>query len=153
MRINRLEIGFAALLFGFGLFIVIRAVQYGIFGPAVTGTGFFPALSGALLVVSSGGVLGGFIRGSRTTSEVLELAPLAPVAAIVALTVVFLLVVESVGMLALTPVYVGAVAFVIERPRKTTGWLVLLSVALGFTLFAWLLFDYALRVPLPRGIF
>jgi hypothetical protein len=153
MQINKLEIGFAALLFALGCFIIVQSYLYGILGPTVTDTGFFPLLSGLLLSVASGSILVGFVRGTRSSAETLAFSSLLPIVAIVASTVLFLCLVQTFGMVVLTPIYVGAVAFIVERPVGTRGWLRLLAVAFGFTLFAWLLFDYALRIPLPRSSF
>ena len=152
MPLRHAEFGFAAAMFAFGLFILAQSVRYGIFGPTVTGAGFFPALSGLLMLGASAAILRGHLTGRRGGEEAIVLRPLWPVLAIVGLTVLFLLVVERVGMLLLTPFYVGAVAAVIDPPRRPRAWLRVGLVAGGFTLFAWALFRHGLNIPLPRGL-
>lgn len=152
MKLRQLDLAVAGGLCVLGLFILVQAYLYGISGPTVTGPGFFPLLSGLLVFVSAGGVLFRQLRGEGVAEDSLPFRDVAPVAAIVVATAVFLLLVEQVGMLMLTPVYVFAVASAITPPRKLRDVAVHAAVAIGFTVFAWALFDQLLNVPLPRGL-
>lgn len=150
MSIQRLDTVFAALLLMFGVWIMWQAVGYGVLGPDITDAGFFPLLAGGLLTISAAGTL---VRQRReeASDAILTLAEFAPVAGCVIATAIYLLLVETLGMVFLTPFYVCAVSCLIEWPRTRSALLLVIAVALGFTLFAYLLFGYLLRVPLPHG--
>lgn len=152
MSIHRLDTIFATLLLIFGVWIMWQAVGYGVVGPDITDAGFFPLLAGGLLTVCAAGTL---VRQRReeASDAVLTLGEFAPVAGCVVATAIYLLLVETLGMVFLTPFYVFAVSCLIEWPRSRSALLTVVAVALGFTLFAYLLFGYLLRVPLPRGPF
>lgn len=152
MSISRLEICFATLLLAFGAWIVWKAIGYGVLGPDITDAGFFPFFAGLMLVVSSGGALVRHLR-ERNDGEVIALGELLPVAGSILATALYLLAVESAGMVLLTPLYVFAVSCMIEVPRSSRQVLVVAAVSIGFSAFAWFLFEYLLRVPLPDGPF
>lgn len=153
MRLCRLEAGFAAVLLLLGLWIVQQALAYGVFGPNITGAGFFPFLAGCLLAASAGRLLIGHVRRGRGLEGTLDGRQVLPVAGVVVAAVTFLLVVEIVGMVLLTPFYVATVSYFIERPRTRRGHVIVWATAIGFTVAAYVLFDYLLNVPLPRGPF
>jgi hypothetical protein len=76
---------------------------------------------------------------------------LLPIGGIIVATALFLLLAEAVGMVLLTPLYVAAVAYLIEMPKTPRGHVIVWSVAVAFAVFAYLLFDYGLNVPIPHG--
>jgi hypothetical protein len=151
MKLNRLEIGFGLFLLILGAWIVAQAISYGVVGDNITGAGFFPFISGGLLTVSAIGILARQVRERSGVSEVIPLAELLPIGGIIVATAVFLLLAETVGMVLLTPFYVAAVAYLIEVPKNPCGHTVVWSVAVAFAIFAYLLFDYGLNVPIPHG--
>ena len=55
---------------------------------------------------------------------------------------------DKVGFLAGTPIVMVLVLAVLLRSRR---WLSVVSLAVGFTLGCWLVFDVLLGTPLPRG--
>jgi hypothetical protein len=150
MSIYRLETYFATLLLALGLWIVWTAIGYGVLGPNITDAGFFPFFAGLMLAVSAAGAL---LQQSREQNEgdVLGLDELLPVAGSVLATALFLLSVEAVGMVLLTPVYVFAVSCLIETPKTRRNAAVLAAVSVGFAVFGYVLFEYLLHVPLPRS--
>lgn len=153
MKLIHLETGFGLFLLVLGAWIVAQAVSYGVFGNNVTGAGFFPFISGCLLTVSAIGIL---VRQRHERSGEPELVPLSelrPIGGIVAATALFLLLAETLGMVLLTPFYVAAVSYLIEVPRDARGHAIVWSVAAAFAVFAYLLFDYGLNIPIPHGVF
>ncbi|WP_418025410.1 tripartite tricarboxylate transporter TctB family protein (plasmid) [Paracoccus sp. TD-10] len=152
MKLDKLDLCFAVLIGVLGLFIVATAFgRYGVLSSEITGPGFFPLLSGLLILGGLIGVLadrrrGARLEGSLTRTEVM------PVLAISIATVIFLLLMERIGMLVLTPFYIFAVACVIKPPRSARTAIGHVVTAAGFTLFAWVLFDVTLGVPLPEGL-
>jgi hypothetical protein len=151
MKISRLEVGFGLFLLILGVWIVARAVSYGVLGENVTGAGFFPFISGCLLTVSAVGILARLLRKGDIEQETVPLSELLRIGGIIAATAVFLLLAETVGMVLLTPFYVAAVSYLIEVPRSPRGHALVWSAAVAFTVFAYLLFDYGLNIPIPHG--
>jgi len=152
MKLNRLEVGFGLFLLILGSWIVAQAVSYGVLGDNITGAGFFPFISGGLLTISAIGILVRQMREGSDETEMVPFSELGPIGGIIAATAVFLLLAETVGMVLLTPFYVAAVAYLIEVPRTPRGHAIVWSVAVAFAVFAYLLFDYGLGVPIPHGI-
>jgi putative tricarboxylic transport membrane protein len=151
MKLYRLEVGFGLVLLIAGAWVVAQAISYGVLGDNITGAGFFPFISGGLLSVSALGILSRELRGRDQSSETIPLAELLPIGGIILATALFLLLAETVGMILLTPLYVAAVAYLIEVPKTTRGHIIVWSVAVAFAVFAYLLFDYGLNVPIPHG--
>jgi hypothetical protein len=151
MKLVRLEVGFGILLLALGAWILAQAISYGVLGDNVTGAGFFPLMSGGLLTVSAIGVLIRHMREGGDESETIPLSELLPIGGIVGATAAYLLLAETVGMILLTPFYIAAVAYLIEMPKTVRGHAIVWSVALGFAVFAYLLFDYGLNIPIPHG--
>jgi len=150
MRNQRLDAYFTTGLLVLGMWIIWQSVGYGVFGPDVTGAGFFPFLAGCLLTISAAGAL---LRQRReaANSDTIAASEFVAVGGTIVATAIFLLCVGTLGMVFLTPLYVLAVSFFIEKPGTWRRLAVVGAVAVGFSVFAYVLFDYFLRVPLPRG--
>ncbi|HEX2552260.1 MAG TPA: tripartite tricarboxylate transporter TctB family protein [Microvirga sp.] len=148
--VSRSEVAFSLGLLVLGVWIVAQALAYGVFGPNITGAGFFPLIAGALLALSSAGTLVRQVRG-RTESGRLEAAETLRIGGVVALTALFLVLVERVGLVLLTPFYVAVVAYLIEWPTTLRGHATVWATAIGFAIVAYLVFDLGLNVPLPDG--
>jgi hypothetical protein len=151
MKLARLEVGFGLFLLILGAWIIARAVSYGVLGENVTGAGFFPFISGCLLAISAVGILARLLRNPDGEQAAIPVSELLRIGGIVAATAVFLLLVERIGMILLTPFYVAAVSYLIEMPRRPRGHALVWSVAMAFAVFAYLLFDYGLNIPIPHG--
>lgn len=151
MKLARLELGFGLFLLILGAWIIARAVSYGVLGENVTGAGFFPFISGCLLTVSAVGILARLLRKDDGEQDTVPFSELLRIGGIIAATAVFLLLVERIGMVLLTPFYVAAVSYLIEVPRSPRGHVLVWSVATAFAVFAYLLFDYGLNIPIPHG--
>lgn len=152
MKLSLLDVLVSLLLVALGIYVIWHAAVYGILGPTITGPGFFPLLSGLMILIGAAGVLAGHIRKSRVMEGRITGPETVPVVLITLFTVIFLLLAEPVGMILLTPLYVFGVASAILPPRSLRTILCHCVVAVGFTLFAYLLFDYALGIPLPDGL-
>jgi len=152
MKLGHLDIGLAVIVLGFSMWTIAAAFGYGIFGPNVTGGGFFPLLTGSVMLVCSLGVI--FDRTSRREfgDERLTSERLAPVAGIVLATGLLIALLPVAGLVPLTLVYVPAVAWCIERPRTPAGYLAILVLAVASAACCYLLFDRLLNIPLPWGI-
>lgn len=153
MQLDRLDVGFSVLMLLAGMWVMAQAAGYGVFGAYVTGPGFFPFAAGALMTGATAVTLYGQIRRRKSIEATLSLPEIIPVAAIIALTAIFLVLVERIGILVLTPFYLASVSYFIERPQSVRQHLTVWLTAVVFTTLAYLLFGYTLRVPLPYGLF
>ncbi|ODT81514.1 MAG: hypothetical protein ABS76_11790 [Pelagibacterium sp. SCN 64-44] len=147
-----METCFAALLLMFGLGVIAQAMIYGITGPNIAEPGFFPFLAGLLLSVSAGVVLFK-LRRDRSEAQAIDFSGGLPVIGSIGVMAVYIALIGTFGMVVLAPFFIFAIAWFIERPTTRRQVLNMVLVALGFTGFAYFLFSYLLRVPLPRGIF
>lgn len=152
MTIKRLDVCFASLLLMMGLWIIAQAIGYGITGPNVAEPGFFPLIAGILLAGSALGTIVKLVR-SREGSEAPDFSGAAPILGSIGTMLVYLLLLDTFGMVVLSPFFIFAIGWFIERPKTLRQGLGMAIVSLGFTVFAYLLFSHLLRVPLPRGLF
>lgn len=152
LTIKRLDVCFASLLLMVGLWIIAQAIGYGITGPNIAEPGFFPLIAGILL---AGSALGTIIKLVRTAegNEAPDFSGAMPVLGSICTMLVYLLLLDTLGMVLLSPFFIFAIGWFIERPKNIRQGLGMVAVALGFTAFAYVLFGHLLRVPLPRGIF
>lgn len=152
MKTSQLDIAFTIVLLALGAGIVVQAIGYGVFGPNITGSGFFPLLAGgAILLCCIAILLDGKTR-QEMAGEVLNWHELKPVCCIVAATIAFIVLVPLAGMVLLTFPYVAAIAYSIHVPANRRGHAMLWLLALCTTVALFLLFDQALNVPLPWGV-
>ena len=117
------------------------------FASDVLGPAFFPRLLAFLLALLAVGLLARSLtgRGPRVSRTPMRSRLFWTV---VALLVGYALLMPLVGFLYLTPLLLGAVMRILGLERW--GWLV--GVALGLTVFLYVLFTKALSVPLPPGL-
>jgi putative tricarboxylic transport membrane protein len=151
MKLNQLDAGFGLLLLILGVWIVAQALSYGVLGSNVTGAGFFPFIAGCLLTISATGILATRKNEKRDADGSIPTSEWLPIGGIILVTVAFLLLAETVGMVLLTPFYVAAISYLIEFPKSFRGHVIVWVVGFGFALFGYLLFDYGLNVPIPHG--
>jgi hypothetical protein len=150
MRNQRLDAYFTTGLLVLGMWIIWQSIGYGVIGPDITGAGFFPIMAGCLLTISAAGALLRQRREARN-ADAITAPELFAVGGTIAATAVFLLCIETFGMVFLTPLYVAAVSLFIEKPPTWRRGAIVAAVAVGFSAFAYILFDYFLNVPLPHG--
>lgn len=114
---------------------------------------FFPRLMAALL-----GILGIFLFVRAHSRErnlrdgegfILNAGEAVRVAGAVAILICYVLLLETVGYLLLTPVALGALCVFLGYRR----WLVLLITAAGFTALVYFGFRYGMKILLPEGPF
>lgn len=163
MRALTAEKLFTSLFAAFAVFVVWQSWRYGIFSSTITGPGFFPAIAGGLMLLSAGASLFGKKKAaeSKTVAEEEAEGADAPgirieilrVALLVGLTALFILAAPVVGMVALTPFYVFACFLSLTPDFRPTRLAIGAATAIAFTLLAWAIFDRALGVPMPRGLF
>lgn len=163
MRVFTAEKFFTSLFAAFAVFVIWQSYRYGIFSSTITGPGFFPAIAGAIMLVSVGTSLvsrartgegrasddphadSPVERGSRV--ELFRAAPL------VGFTALFIVLAPYLGMVALTPFYVFACFLALTPDFRPARLGIGVLTAIFFTLLAWAVFDRALGVPMPRGLF
>jgi hypothetical protein len=163
MRVFTAEKLFTALFVAFAGFVVWQSYRYGIFSSTITGPGFFPAIAGAIMLASAGTSLVSKARNGKgkasndqhvgDAAESGNRVELFRVALLVGFTALFIVLAPYVGMIVLTPFYVFACFLALTpdfRPRRLG---IGVLTAILFTLLAWIVFDRALGVPMPRGPF
>lgn len=144
---------FAAGICVLGIYIVWNALSYGYMRGVVPGPGFFPFWVGAALIGLSLVNLVRSLRGLEVLDVTFDLAGFYKTLGIIAATTVFILTAPFLGMLVGSGLYILATAFVI-RPRWTAGFAgKIVTIAILFPLFCYLLFAVYLGVPLVEGVF
>ena len=152
MKISTLDRTFAMAMVPLSLYMIVQSMHYGVLGANVTGSGFFPFIAGLIILVSSASILASSKARAELGEETIVLTQLKPLIGISAATVVFVALADTVGMIPLTLVYIPAVAYCIERPAGRRGHILIWSVAAVATALFYLLFDQALHIPMPWGI-
>jgi uncharacterized RDD family membrane protein YckC len=152
MKISTLDRAFAFTMVPFSLYMIVQSMHYGVFGANVTGSGFFPFISGVMILLSSAAILANGKARAKFGEEAVGLGQLKPLIGISAATAIFVALADAVGMIPLTLVYIPAVAYCIEWPARRTGHILIWSVAVVATTLFYLLFDQALHIPMPWGI-
>ncbi|WP_165867689.1 tripartite tricarboxylate transporter TctB family protein [Mesorhizobium sp. DCY119] len=163
MRVLTAEKLFTSLFAAFAVFLLWRSYDYGILSSTITGPGFFPAIAGALILVSTGTSLFSKVKGGE--SKILDedgagnadgpgtRVEVFRVAVLIGFTALFIILAPYVGMIALTPFYVFACFLALAPDFRLARLGVGAGTAITFTLLAWAIFDKALGVPMPRGFF
>lgn len=162
MRTPTAEKLFTSLFAVFAVFVVWQSWRYEIFSSTITGSGFFPAIAGALMLVSTGASLfsqkktaksGHDTEGAGNATEPEIRVEMLRVVLLVGLTALFIVAAPIVGMVALTPFYVFACFLSLTPDFRPVRLAIGVATAITFTVLAWAIFDRALGVPMPRGLF
>lgn len=151
MKISTLDRAFAFAMVPFSLYMIVQSMHYGVLGANVTGSGFFPFISGLIILLSSAAILANGKARAELGEETIGLTQLKPLIGISAATAIFVALADAIGMIPLTLVYIPAVAYCIERPTGRRGHILIWSVAAVATALFYLLFDRALHIPMPWG--
>lgn len=152
MKISTLDRAFAFAMVPFSLYMIAQSVHYGVLGANVTGSGFFPFISGLIILLSTAAILSDSKARAELSDETIGFSQLKPLIGITVATTLFVALADAVGMVPLTLLYIPAVAYCIERPASRRGHILIWSVAAVATALFYLLFDQALHIPLPWGI-
>lgn len=162
MQVSTMEKLFTSLFAAFAAFVIWQSYGYGLFSSTITGPGFFPAIAGAIMLASAGVSL---VSKKKTKAAAVTEPPsddaagpgtrveLFRVGLLVGLTALFIVAAPYVGMIVLTPFYVFACFLSLTPEFRLARLGVGVLTALFFTLLAWAVFDKALGIPMPRGIF
>lgn len=163
MRVFTAEKFFTSLFAAFAVFVIWQSYRYGIFSSTITGPGFFPAIAGAIMLVSVGTSLFSKKRTSEgkasddpeagTPVEPASRVELFRAGLLVGFTALFIVFAPYVGMIALTPFYVFACFLALVPDFRPARLGIGVFTAIFFTVLAWAVFDWALGVPMPRGLF
>jgi putative tricarboxylic transport membrane protein len=136
-----------------GIYVVWNALGYGYMRGVVPGAGFFPFWVGVGLIALSIGNFARSLRGIEVINTAFDMAGAVKALGIVAATVALILTAPFFGLLLGSGLFILATAFVI-RPRWTPVFAArIVTVAIGFPLFAHFLFGVYLRVPIVEGVF
>ncbi|MHB1131426.1 MAG: tripartite tricarboxylate transporter TctB family protein [Chloroflexota bacterium] len=140
----------ASVLLLFGLFMLWQAFLLKVGTPNTPGPGFFPViLSVVLLLLSLGLVFQARENGAAITAPSGGATSMhyREIAAVLGLVLLLALIIEPVG-------YVIGSAIVTCALLKMAGrtWRASLIIGLLATVLSFFLFDYALGVPLPKGV-
>lgn len=131
-----------AALFALGAFGAWSAMRFGVWEAGGPGAGMMPGLSGVALCVFA--AIAAFER--RASQE--EPAHLPRLAGYVAGLAGFALLMDPIGAVpAIIALFLWTLGVVERWP-----WRRVLPIAAGAALFAWVLFDRLLQVPLPKGL-
>lgn len=147
MRI--IELTVAGLWFSIGLAVCAQSIQLGLIGDFGPGSGFFPLISGVILVVSAGALV--FAKSHHLSADAQFWS--SPAAAMRAIAVVALMAV----LIFLMPIAGFLLAGCLATPLmiKVAGgarWWMAFTVGIGAPTAIYYLFVEALNSPLPRGI-
>ena len=144
---------FAAGICALGIYIVWSALTYGYMRGVVPGPGFFPFWVGVALIGLSVVNLVRSLRGLDVPDAEFDLVGFYKTLGIIAATAAFILTARFLGMLVGSGLFILATAFVI-RPRWTAGFAgKIVTIAILFPVFCYLLFAVYLGVPLIEGVF
>ena len=144
---------FAAGICALGVYIVWNALIYGYMRGVVPGPGFFPFWVGVALIGLSVVNVARNLRGTGALDAEFDLAGLYKTLGIIAATAIVILTAPWLGMLVGSGLFILATAFVI-RPRWTVGFAgKIVTIAILFPMFCYLLFAVYLGVPLVEGVF
>ncbi|WP_025372454.1 tripartite tricarboxylate transporter TctB family protein [Advenella mimigardefordensis] len=153
MKLKYLELIFAVMVFVLGLYVLSTSISYGLTAETGMGTGFFPFISGLIFTISAAGIILRQLRNTCVPDGKIGSSEVQTVLLMVVATAIFLLIVEIVGFLILTPFYIFSMASIIKRPTQMKTLMSHFFVAGGFTLFAYGIFVVLLETPIPGGWF
>lgn len=152
MNIRRLDQIVALFLAGFGGYLIWAGLGYGYMLGTTPGPGYFPVLIGGVLVVLS---LVNFVRSVGGIEKIkvdMSRRDIAKFAMIVAILLVFVYLIDFLGLTLATMLMMFAIAFVI-RPSLARNYLLRLTLTAVLTPIACkLIFGNLLHVPIPTGI-
>ncbi len=142
-------IGSLLLLLALAYYWLTYGIEVGL-ASDLLGPTFFPRTLAILLVVASAALVVRSLRARRGEGEEPPPAGDAPHRLVwtLALTVAYLLLLPRAGYLLLTPVYLGAFAYLLGY----RSWKPLVGTAVGVTVALYLIFGRMLGVRLPRGV-
>ena len=146
---NRKDIAAGLLLLAMGAFALFAGRGLALTNFDAMGPGYFPRALAAMLCVLGVLILAGGLRKGRAARPGLDAdAGATPWRAIVSISLALLWFGLTVRVLGLGPALGGAVLLACAAsPRSSVGSSALLAV--GMVLFAWLVFVYFLRMPVP----
>ncbi len=149
MRILDSAIASIALML-FGLAVAVYAREFDLGELDQPGSGFMPALAGAVIFFSAAVGLAQALRSHppRDTSPVWQGGKFTPHAVVLAMVFMFGALIERVGFLTVSLLLVISAMRVFGRE----SWLISIAWAIGITLFSYLLLGVALKLELPRGV-
>lgn len=141
-----------------GLFIVFRSIGFKIWGVIGPQEGFFPFIIGILIIALSLIIIGKSLLSrlphalvtsekSLTEEETASVSLRKVVYYSIAMGC-YAILLQPVGFLITTPVFLVCILRLIERQ----SWRTSVSVALALTVLSHIVFAYLLMVPLPKGL-
>ncbi len=155
MRLDRLDrwLGPSLTLLALAWLWLVYAYIPGARAEGEPGPRAFPILLGAVLA-GLGAVMAVLALTSGRRQSVAETTPSPTrrettlVAGIFGLLILYAFLLDKVGFVIATPVVIGLAMSGLLRMRQ---WVLVGSLAVGFTLGCWVIFDAVLGTPLPRG--
>ena len=140
----------AALLLAFAVAFTVGALKnYQWWGPGGPGPAFVPFWLGLVMALLA---LGFLIRSLRRTLPGASWFPrgqgLRDMLVVLAVTVVFVALLNVLGMVIGTALYLAVLIRYLGRHR----WWVTFAIAVGTAAATWLVFVHWLRVPMPEGM-
>jgi len=128
-----------------GLYIIIGSIELGLGTLEEPECGLFPFIGGVVIFVSD---IFLWLEGRRSTEPLFKSRNEIKIFVTMAFTFIFwILAMPLLGYLIVT--FLGTI--LISKILKLEGWLKPLALAVGVTLFIYLLFDYFFYIDLPRG--
>ncbi len=112
------------------------------------GAGFFPFLAGIVFALLSLILLVQNLPGGKRAEAVLGKVQWKNIIFVLICLVVYAVVLEGLGFMISTILFIGVVLKVIERKR----WSLVIVVSVSATLLFWVIFQYWLQSQLPKGI-
>jgi putative tricarboxylic transport membrane protein len=140
-----------------GLFLAIHSTDLRIWSRSGPGAGFFPLIIGLIICLLSLILLSQYILSKRVRDKTKTSSRIAPpeqerptlikVYSYALLMVLYGLLMESVGFLIMTFLFL----FIVLKYTERQGWRRTLRIGSISTVVSYLLFEYFLGVPLPVG--
>ena len=137
------------LLIAVGLAGVWSGMRYGVWEALSPGAGFVPALAGGALCVFGVVIVITEARATGPDTGAVEQASRWRLLGYLIGLLGFCLLMEPLGAITAIVLLFLWILSLVERLR----WRLVLSVSTGASFGAWFLFDWLLKVPLPRGLF
>jgi len=148
MSLRLLDAAFAAVLFLLGTYILLEAAEYGFFRREVPGPGFFPFLTGLLLIICSGV---NFFKSVGQQALLERIAPKELIRAglLTGLIVLFAIASQFIGMAAAAIVFMFLSGLVLHEEKYDQYFLAkLAAISILAPSGCWFVFGQLLRVPL-----
>lgn len=137
-----------------GLMIIIAGGFYIAAGPYPQDAANWPRVFAVIMVVFSCGLIyDSYKRPEREAGAADPLQILkqksGTLALIVGMSFAYLLILESIGFMLLTPFFVGPLIWLLGYKNRRK----IIMIAVTITLAVWVSFELLLQIPLPEGIF